>query len=124
MELRLVLIAATIIPVLKFAFETKRLEGKARVVANYYYLISAEPSGQFQGPSVSARLRGMCEGGAPRYLHPLFLNSMGELGTKNFVFGLIKNNLGASDKELIKKNGLPRGTFYKHKKILHSRGTI
>jgi len=49
---------------------------------------------------------------------------MGELGTENFVLSLIKNNLGASDKELLKKSGLSRGTFYKYKKILQRKGLI
>lgn len=54
-------------------------------------------------------------------VHPLFLNSMGELGTENLVLSLLRKNPGVTDKELIKKSGLSRGTFYKYKRILHGK---
>ena len=57
-------------------------------------------------------------------VHPLFLNSMGELGTEKRVLSLIKKNPDLTDKELIKMSGLSRGTFYKYKKILQGRGLI
>jgi len=57
-------------------------------------------------------------------VHPLFLNSMGELGTENFMLSLIKNNPQSTDNELIKMGKLARGTFYKYKKILLSKGTL
>jgi ACT domain-containing protein len=57
-------------------------------------------------------------------IHPMFLNSMGELGIENRVLALIKSHPEAADKELIELSGLSRGTFYKYKKILHSKGAI
>ena len=57
-------------------------------------------------------------------IHPLFLNSMGDIGIENRVQALMKDNPNASDKELIKMGGVSRGTFYKYKKILHSKGAI
>ena len=57
-------------------------------------------------------------------VHPLFLNSMGELGTENRVLSLIKQNPNRSDKEIIKMSGLSKGTFYKYKKILQGKGQI
>jgi hypothetical protein len=57
-------------------------------------------------------------------VHPLFLNSMGELGTENRVLSIIKMNPQNTDRQLIKLSGLARGTFYKYKKILHSKGAI
>jgi hypothetical protein len=54
-------------------------------------------------------------------VHPLFLNSMDELGTENRVSTLLRQNVGLTDNELIKKSGVSRGTFYKYKKILHSK---
>jgi len=57
-------------------------------------------------------------------VHPIFLNSMGELGTENRVLGLIKNNPNLSDNERIKKSGLSRGTYYKYKEILRTKGAI
>lgn len=57
-------------------------------------------------------------------IHPLFLNSMGELGTENLVMATIKRYGSLSDKELIKKSGLSRGTFYKYKNILKRKGLI
>ena len=57
-------------------------------------------------------------------VHPLFLNSMGELGTENRLLSLIKKNPDKSDKEIIKISGLSKGTFYKYKKILLTRGLI
>ncbi|MGA3297673.1 MAG: hypothetical protein ABSD41_09505 [Candidatus Bathyarchaeia archaeon] len=57
-------------------------------------------------------------------IHPLFLNSMGELGTENFVLALIKNHPQTPDKELIDLSGISKGTFYKYRKIIHSKGAI
>jgi hypothetical protein len=57
-------------------------------------------------------------------VHPLFLNSMGELGMEKRVEALIKNNPGASDNELIEKGGISRKMFYRYKKILQARGDI
>jgi hypothetical protein len=57
-------------------------------------------------------------------VHPLFLNSMGELGTENRVLSAIKNHPESSDKQLMKISGLSRGTFYKYKKILHAKSAI
>jgi hypothetical protein len=57
-------------------------------------------------------------------VHPLFLNSMGELGTENLVLALFRRNPGVTDKELMKRSGLSRGTFYKYKKILQGKDLI
>jgi hypothetical protein len=57
-------------------------------------------------------------------VHPLFLNSMGELGTENRVLSAIRNHPESSDKELMKFSGLSRGTFYKYKKILRGKRAI
>ena len=57
-------------------------------------------------------------------VHPLFLNSMGELGTEDLVLSLFRKHHGLTDKELIKMSGLLRGTFYKYKKILQGKGSI
>ena len=57
-------------------------------------------------------------------VHPLFLNSMGELGTENLVLPVLKKNPGIADKELITKCGVSKGTFYKYKKILRGKGLI
>jgi hypothetical protein len=57
-------------------------------------------------------------------VHPLFLNSMGELGTENRVLSLIKKNLDKPDKDIIKISGLSKGTFYKYKKILQRKNEI
>jgi hypothetical protein len=57
-------------------------------------------------------------------VHPLFLNSMGELGTENRVLALVRKSSDKPDKEVIKMSGLSRGTFYKYKKILQGRGLI
>jgi len=57
-------------------------------------------------------------------VHPLFLNSMGELGTENRVLSLIKKHPDKPDKEIIKMSGLSKGTFYKYKKILQGKGLI
>jgi hypothetical protein len=57
-------------------------------------------------------------------VHPLFLNSMGELGTENRVLSLIKKYPDRPDKEIIKMGGLSRGTFYRYKKILQGKGLI
>jgi hypothetical protein len=57
-------------------------------------------------------------------VHPLFLNSMGELGTENLVLSLFRQYPDLTDKELIKMSGLSRGTFYKYKKILQAKDLI
>ena len=57
-------------------------------------------------------------------VHPMFLNSMGELGTENRVLALIKNDPSLSDNERIKKSGLSRGTYYKYKEILRAKGAL
>ena len=57
-------------------------------------------------------------------VHPLFLNSMGELGTENRVLSLIKKHPEKPDKEIIKMSSLSKGTFYKYKKILQGKGLI
>ena len=56
--------------------------------------------------------------------HPLFLNSMGELGTENRVLSLIMKHPNRSGKEIINMSGLSKGTFYKYKKILQGKGLI
>jgi hypothetical protein len=57
-------------------------------------------------------------------VHPLFLNSMGELGTENRVLALIKSHPHELDKELMKIGGVARGTFYRYKKILQRKGLV
>jgi len=57
-------------------------------------------------------------------VHPLFLNSMGELGTEDLVLSLFRKHPDLTDKELIKMSGLSKGTFYKYKKILQGKGLI
>jgi hypothetical protein len=57
-------------------------------------------------------------------IHPLFLNSMGELGTENQILSVLKQNVGDADIELIRKSGVSRGTFYKYKRILQVKGLI
>jgi hypothetical protein len=57
-------------------------------------------------------------------VHPLFLNSMGELGTENLILSLFKKYPGEPDKELMKKGSVSKGTFYKYKKILQGKGLI
>jgi len=57
-------------------------------------------------------------------VHPLFLNSMGELGTENLVLSLFRKHPELPDKELMKIGGTKRGTFYKYKKILQGKGLI
>jgi hypothetical protein len=57
-------------------------------------------------------------------VHPLYLNSMGELGTENRGLSIIKMHPQDTDRQLIKMSGLARGTYYKYKKILHSKGEI
>jgi hypothetical protein len=57
-------------------------------------------------------------------VHPLFLGSMGELGAESLVLSLFKRYPGCSDKELIEKSGLSRGTFYRYKRILQERDQI
>jgi hypothetical protein len=57
-------------------------------------------------------------------VHPLFLNSMGELGTENRILSLLKKYPDTTDKELIAKSGSSKGTFYRYKKILHGKGMI
>ena len=56
--------------------------------------------------------------------HPLFLNSMGELGAENRVLSLIKKRPDKPDKEIIKMSGLSKGTFYKYKKILQGKELV
>jgi hypothetical protein len=57
-------------------------------------------------------------------IHPLFLGSMGELGTENLVLSLFKKHPGVSDKELIERSNLSRGTFYRYKRLLQGKGLI
>jgi hypothetical protein len=57
-------------------------------------------------------------------VHPMFPNSMGEMGMENRIFTLLKNKPNASDRELIRKSGVARGIFYKYKRILHAKGAI
>jgi hypothetical protein len=57
-------------------------------------------------------------------VHPLFINSMGELGTESFVLSLFKKYPFDSDKERIQKSGLSRGTFYRYKRVLKEKGQI
>jgi hypothetical protein len=57
-------------------------------------------------------------------VHPLFLNSMGELGTENRILSLFKKYPAELDKELIEKSGVSKGTFYRYKKILQGKGLI
>jgi DNA-binding MarR family transcriptional regulator len=57
-------------------------------------------------------------------VHPLFLGSMGELGTENLVLSLFKRHPDLPDKELIEKSNLSRGTFYRYKKILLEKGLV
>jgi hypothetical protein len=57
-------------------------------------------------------------------IHPMLLNSMGEMGMENRILALLKSNPNASDNELIKKSGIARGTFYKYKRILREKGVI
>jgi hypothetical protein len=57
-------------------------------------------------------------------VHPLVLNSMGELGTENLLLSIFKKYPGEPDKELIKKSSVSKGTFYKYKKILQRKGLI
>jgi hypothetical protein len=57
-------------------------------------------------------------------VHPLFLGSMGELGSESLVLSLLKKYPGYSDDELIEKSGLSRGTYYRYKRILRAKGAI
>jgi hypothetical protein len=57
-------------------------------------------------------------------VHPLFLNSMGELGTENRILSIIKKNPQDTDHQLIKVSGVSRGTYYKYKKILQRKDLI
>jgi hypothetical protein len=57
-------------------------------------------------------------------VHPLFLNSMGELGTENLVLSLFRKHPDLTDKERMKKGGVSKGSFYKYKKILQGKGLI
>ena len=57
-------------------------------------------------------------------VHPLFLNSMGELGIETRILSVLKQNVGDTDNELIKKSGVSRGTFYKYKKILQGKDLL
>ncbi|MGO9643655.1 MAG: hypothetical protein ACLPY5_02790, partial [Candidatus Bathyarchaeia archaeon] len=57
-------------------------------------------------------------------IHPLFLNSMKELGTEKLILSAIRNEPQATDQELIESSGVSRGTFYKYKKILQRRNSF
>jgi len=57
-------------------------------------------------------------------IHPMFLNSMGEMGMENRILNLLKTNPNASGSEVIRKSGVVRGTFYKYKRILRAKGAI
>jgi len=57
-------------------------------------------------------------------VHPLFLKSMGELGTENRILSLFKEHPDAADKQLTGKSGVSKGTFYRYKKILQGKGLI
>ncbi len=57
-------------------------------------------------------------------VHPLFLESMGELGAENLVLSLVRKHPDRPDRELIEKSKLSRRTFYRHKKTLQERGQI
>jgi hypothetical protein len=57
-------------------------------------------------------------------VHPLFLNSMGELAIEKRVQALIRDNPDASDNELMDRSGISRKTFYKYKNILQAKGDI
>jgi len=47
-------------------------------------------------------------------VHPLFLNSMGELGTENRILSLFKKYPDTADKELVDKSGISKGTIYRY----------
>jgi hypothetical protein len=57
-------------------------------------------------------------------VHPIFLNSMGELGPENRVLSLFRTWPDSTDKERIERSGFSKGTFYKYKKILQRKGQI
>jgi hypothetical protein len=57
-------------------------------------------------------------------IHPLFLNSMRELGPEKLILSVIRNKPQGTDQELIESSGVSRGTFYKYKKKLEQRGLI
>jgi hypothetical protein len=57
-------------------------------------------------------------------IHPLFLNSMRELGPEKLILSVIRKNPKGTDQELIESSGVSRGTFYKYKKKLEQRGLI
>jgi hypothetical protein len=57
-------------------------------------------------------------------IHPLFLNSMGEMGVENRILAAIKEHPGAPDSEMISKSGVSRGTFYKYKKVLQQKNAL
>jgi len=57
-------------------------------------------------------------------VHPLFLKSMGELGTENLVLSLFRKHPGLADKELMKIRGVKKATFCRYKKILQGKGLI
>jgi len=57
-------------------------------------------------------------------IHPLFLNSMRELGPEKLILSVIRKNPEGTDQELIESSGVSRGTFYKYKKKLEQRGLI
>jgi transposase len=49
---------------------------------------------------------------------------MGELGTEKRILFMFKKYPGEPDKELTKKSGVSKGTFYRYKKILQGKGLI
>jgi hypothetical protein len=57
-------------------------------------------------------------------VHPLFLNSMGELGTENLILSVIRKNPHESDQELMKMCGVSRGTYYKYKKVFQRKSLL
>jgi hypothetical protein len=57
-------------------------------------------------------------------VHPLYLNSMAELGTEKLIEAVIKGYPNLTDEELWERAGVSKGTFYKYKKILHAKGAI
>lgn len=57
------------------------------------------------------------------FVHPPFLESMGEQATESLILSLQKYP-GVSDKELIEKSGLSRGTLYGYKKSLQRKAQI
>ena len=56
--------------------------------------------------------------------HPLFLNSMGELGTERRIELIIRSNPNMSDKHRMEMADVSPATFYKYKKILQGKGLV